>query len=424
MAAFSIEALLEIARLIARERSGALEAGKQAQLQEWLDTDPSNRALYAVLQEKDTLLEELMETLDPLALQASMRRVYGALDMRVSDGSRGSSDSEGSSRELGLSDDRRLSDDRGTGAGRVRKLGWWWAAAAAVVVFAGGYWWIKEHSTTTVPQNIAKADVAAPVGAKTTLTLSSGRRIFLDSAGNGSLATEGTVGITKTGNGVLEYVNNGTGSAVLLYNTLTTARGGQTSVVLPDGTKVWLNALSTLRYPTTFTGNIREVELTGEAYFEVAHRAQMPFRVKAGGIMIEDIGTHFNVNAYTDEPSLNTTLLEGAVRVNGRVLVPGDQAAIGQDGQFRMYKDVDLDDVVAWKDGLFKFHSAQLSEILRQAARWYDIQIEYHGQINSTISGGISRHVNLSQLLRILELTGKVTFSIEGKKVIVQSLNP
>ena len=186
MAAFSIEALLEIARLIARERSGALEAGKQAQLQEWLDADPSNRALYAALQEKDTLLEELMETLDPLALQASMRRVYGALDMRAPAGFEGSSGSEGSSRERGLS------DDRGTGAGRVRKLGWWWAAAA-VMVFAGGYWLIKEHSTTIIPQNIAKADVAAPVGAKTTLTLSSGRRIFLDSAGNGSLATEGTV---------------------------------------------------------------------------------------------------------------------------------------------------------------------------------------------------------------------------------------
>ncbi len=418
MAAFSIEALLEIARLIARERSGALEAGEQAQLQEWLDADPSNRAHYAALQDKDMLLEELMETLDPLALQASMRRVYTALDMQLPDGSARSYE------DSGLSGDRGTSDDRETGAGRIRKLGWWWAAAAAVVVFAGGYWWIKEHSTTTVPQNIAKADVAAPVGAKTTLTLSSGRRIFLDSAGNGTLAMEGTVGITKTGNGVLEYVNKGMGSAVLLYNTLTTARGGQTSVVLPDGTKVWLNALSSLRYPTTFTGNIREVQLTGEAYFEVAHRAQMPFRVKSGSVLIEDIGTHFNVNAYTDEPTLNTTLLEGAVQVNGRVLVPGDQAGIGQDGEVRIHRDVDLDDVVAWKDGRFKFHSVQLSEVLRQAARWYDIQIEYHGQITGTISGGISRQVNLSQLLHILELTGKITFSIEGKKVIVQSLNP
>jgi len=299
---------------------------------------------------------------------------------------------------------------------------WWWAAAAVLVVATAGFWWTNSHQAAAPAPVIAKADVPPPVGARTTLTLSSGRHIYLDSRGSGAVATDGA-GISKTDAGTLEYTGKETPTSTILYNTLSTAKGGQTSVVLPDGTRVWLNALSSLRYPTAFTAGAREVELTGEGYFEVAHDNKKPFRVKAGSALIEDVGTHFDVNAYSDEPSLTTTLLEGAVRVNGKALVPGDQAAIIGDGPVHITKDVDIDDVIAWKDGLFRFHSAPVRDVLRQAERWYDVDIDYKGTVDGTITGGISRHVNLSQLLHILELTRKVTFSIEGKHVTVQPLN-
>jgi ferric-dicitrate binding protein FerR (iron transport regulator) len=161
------------------------------------------------------------------------------------------------------------------------------------------------------------------------------------------------------------------------------------------------------------------VEITGEAYFEVVHRKNQPFKVKAGNREIVDLGTHFNINAYTDEPAMKTTLLEGSVAVGGLVLKPGEQASINGTGQASLIKEVDVDEVVAWKDGKFKFNSVDMEAVMRQVARWYDVEVEYRGKVSGTISGGISRDVNISELLHILELTKKVGFEIVGKKIIV-----
>jgi ferric-dicitrate binding protein FerR (iron transport regulator) len=195
--------------------------------------------------------------------------------------------------------------------------------------------------------------------------------------------------------------------------------------VLADGTKVWLNAASSLRFPAAFAGKERIVELNGEGYFEVAKNASMPFHVRVHDMDVQVLGTHFNINAYTDETAMRTTLLEGSVQVSQgeqtQLLTPGQQAAASQNGQIQLADGVDVEEVMAWKNGMFQFQGADLETILRQAARWYDIDVEYKQRISDRFSGQISKNVNLSQLLKILELTGKVHFEIEGRKIIVKS---
>jgi ferric-dicitrate binding protein FerR (iron transport regulator) len=266
------------------------------------------------------------------------------------------------------------------------------------------------------------------------LTLADGSTIVLDTARKGDLAIQGNSHIINTG-GQLAYTALQGKPAAVVYNTLATQRGNQYQLVLPDGTKVWLNADSRLTYPTIFTGTKRKVELTGEAYFEVVHNAKMPFSVKVGNQEIEDIGTAFNVNAYTDEAVIKTTLVEGGVRVsvlsppsslstvNCQLSIEGDQSSVNSAGKIDLVRDVDIEDVVAWKNGKFRFSSVNIETIMRQAARWYDVEVEYRGRVSETFTGGISRNVNISQLLHILEITKKVKFEIEGKKIIVKPVN-
>ncbi|HEX5553785.1 MAG TPA: FecR domain-containing protein, partial [Chitinophagaceae bacterium] len=201
---------------------------------------------------------------------------------------------------------------------------------------------------------------------------------------------------------------------------------------LEDSTRVWLNAASSIRYPVAFSGKDRQVSITGEAYFEVAHRRKMPFIVMAGNERVEDIGTRFNINAYSDEPVMETTLLVGAVSISvakGQnsdqrtvFLKPAEQARVrrGESPAITVLKNVNVDDVIAWKAGKFRFSSVDIATIMRQAARWYDVDIVYKGKVKGTLSGGIQRSVNISELLQLLELTGRVTFGVENKKVIVQ----
>jgi ferric-dicitrate binding protein FerR (iron transport regulator) len=206
-------------------------------------------------------------------------------------------------------------------------------------------------------------------------------------------------------------------------NTITTPRGGQYQVVLPDGSKVWLNAASSIEFPTSFTGNTRNVSITGEAYFEVAKNAAKPFLVKTNRAVIEVLGTHFNVMAYDDEAEMKTTLLEGAVKVKSgstsNYLRHGQQAVLNATGQTRVLDDVDVDDATAWKNGIFQFNDAGIEVIMRQASRWYDVNVSYEGQIPvKQFTGRISRKVKASELLNMLAYTG-VKFRIEGKNIIV-----
>lgn len=300
--------------------------------------------------------------------------------------------------------------------------------AAAAVVFLAVSVSVFIIRNNSKPETKAVAQIIRPGGNKATLTLSNGTRIVLDDARNGQIARQSNVNITKTANNQIVYAaaENGDHQAAALQNTISTPNGGQYQIVLPDGTKATLNAATSLTYPTEFHGSERVVQLNGEAYFEVAKNKKMPFRVMAGNQIVEVLGTHFNINAYTDEASVRTTLLEGSVKVtsgdNSTLIVPGEQAitSAGQTSDI-IKRDVDVDKETAWKNGLFSFENEDLKSIMRQVARWYDVKITYAGNLpDEKFIGEIPRSSNLSDVFKILELNN-VRFEVQGKTVIVSA---
>ena len=265
-------------------------------------------------------------------------------------------------------------------------------------------------------------DDVSPGNNKATLTLADGSSIILDDVQDGALTQQGGAKIIKIGDKV-SYHTTGKTSEVE-YNTITTPRGGQYQVELPDGSRVWMNAASSLRFPTAFTGKERRVEINGEAYFEVTKNKSMPFIVKVNDAQVEVLGTHFNVMAYDEEGIVNTTLLEGSVKfVSGNkisLLKPGQQSQLSKDGQLKLINDVDVDQAVAWKNGLFVFDNSDLGTVMRQLSRWYDIDVVYRTRnIATSFVGEVPRTSNLSDVLKVIELTSKLRFEIVGKKVIV-----
>lgn len=310
----------------------------------------------------------------------------------------------------------------------------WLGLAASVLIILGGAYFIsdkKEHA-------IAKQDSSSSVGLKTeksakilpgghhaVLTTSDGKAIILDSMPNGLLTQQGSTDVKKLG-GLLEYKAPASfiGDTVISYNTVSTPRGGQYQIVLSDGSKVWLNAASSIRFPTAFSASLREVELTGEAYFEVAKNKEKPFQVKVRDLKIAVLGTHFNVKAYEDESEIKTSLLEGSVKIiqgkEAGLLKPGQQAVINFKDDKVKIANADMVEVIAWKNGLFRFEGANIETIMREIGRWYDVEIVYAGKVpRRRFEGKINRNAGLSEVLRILELSN-VKFSIAGKKIIVQ----
>jgi len=316
---------------------------------------------------------------------------------------------------------------------------WYMAAASIIVILLCATWFVKVLSSRGPAAGVATAKTRhdqqeiLPGGNKAVLTLANGDKVILDSAQNGSLGVQANMKVVKITSGVLAYKkgNAVSGSDMSLFNIISTPRGGQYQVILADGSKVWLNASSTLRFPTSFSGKQRNVELTGEAYFEVAKDAGRPFKVtvlpgaSGGGVReVEVLGTSFNVMAYSEENLIRTTLVDGAVKVrNGKdedILAPGQQAQsmLGAPGQ-RVIADADVAAAVAWKNGYFNFNKEDLRTVMRQLARWYDVDVSYVGNNNDRLFwGGMQRDLSLSAVFRILEKSG-VQFSIDGKKVIV-----
>jgi hypothetical protein len=313
------------------------------------------------------------------------------------------------------------------------------AAAAIVVLFISGVAYFvlsqqnKEKITTSVDVQEKEAAKILPGGNHAILTMANGSKIILDSVQNGNIQSGGAT-ISKQG-GVLVYDGSSPAKpgADVVYNTLTTPPGGQYKLILADGSKVWLNASSSLRFPTAFTGKERNVELTGEAYFEVAHISSSlrggredakPFHVNVNGMQVEVLGTHFNVNAYGDEGAIKTSLLEGSVKIKkGNVsglLKPGQQGVLKNNSNNIEIKNADMSQAVAWKNGLFQFDGADIKTIMREIGRWYDVEIEYAGKVpERRFEGKISRDSQLSDVLKILELSN-VKFAVEGKKIVVQ----
>jgi ferric-dicitrate binding protein FerR (iron transport regulator) len=256
-----------------------------------------------------------------------------------------------------------------------------------------------------------KTDIQAGTN-KASLTLADGSTIALDSIGT---LQQGATTIHRKP-GILQYAAQGKQETVS-FNTLSTPRGGQYQVILPDGSKAWLNAASKLKYPTAFIGKERIVELEGQAYFEIAKNAHQPFKVHVNGSDIQVLGTSFDVMAYPDEKTINTTLLEGAVKVAEKLLQPGQQAVTA--GSSISIREVNTDDVIAWKNGYFSFRDADLPTVMRQLSRWYDVTISYQGAIpQGTFSGEIGRTLSLEQALQILEQT-RVHFKIEGRQIVI-----
>lgn len=276
------------------------------------------------------------------------------------------------------------------------------------------------------------ADIA-PGGNKAILTLADGSRIVLDTAGKGNLAHQGAVRITKTDDGQLVYtINEGSKkdeTAAGLSNSIVTPKGGQYQVNLPDGTRVWLNAASSLTFPVSFAKlKERKVELKGEAYFEVQKDLTKPFIVQSDKQIVQVLGTHFNIDAYSDEPNTKTTLLEGSVKVRGlnvaigeeALLKPGQQARIKSASGQADVVSVDPTSEIAWKNGLFFFENEPIENIMKQITRWYDVEVVYEDDVKGkTVWGSVTRYTNVSKVLSILALTGEIHFKLEGRRITV-----
>ncbi|WP_022826195.1 FecR family protein [Hymenobacter norwichensis] len=293
-------------------------------------------------------------------------------------------------------------------------------------------WWLPEHGQPRPARRVA-ARAAAPAPTplepgrnQALLTLADGRTVRLADASPGLLARQGSRQVRQTVPGALNYQVGGATLAAdtLLRNTVRTPRGGQYQLQLPDGSRVWLNADSRLTFPVAFGHRKRVVQLTGEAYFEVAKETGRPFQVEAGAAHIMVLGTHFNVQAYTDEPAPVTTLLEGVVRLrhgaSEAVLHPGQQGWPRPNGTIAV-RAVDARSAVAWKEGRFVFDDEPLEGIMRQVARWYDVPVRYEGQFgNKNFHGSISRYHDAADVLHMLELTGAVHFTTEGRRITVR----
>jgi transmembrane sensor len=305
------------------------------------------------------------------------------------------------------------------------------AAAAAILIFCTVGIYTVLHQETKQHQQIAQEQAApdiAPGGNQAILTLSNGRQIRLNNKQSGQVASQAGKAVMISGNGQLSYTNGrgpGWQPAELVYNTLTTPLGNHRNMTLADGTEVSLDAGSSITYPVVFDKKERSVSITGQVYFKVRHNAAWPFNVKVKATTIQDIGTEFNINAYDDEPQVKTTLIAGSVKVNTvnqqALLEPGEQASTSANQGEIKVATVDTEPVIAWKDGLFIFKDEDFKAAMRQVSRWYNVTVIYDPSAPADfIPGGwVSRAKNISEVLKIMELTGNVHFKVEGRRITV-----
>ncbi|MBO9729742.1 MAG: DUF4974 domain-containing protein [Chitinophaga sp.] len=306
------------------------------------------------------------------------------------------------------------------------------SAAASILLILGlaGYFTYPLLQKPKHNSPMALAQDVGPGSNKAVLTLGNGDKVILEDAKDGIITDQGDAAVNKTDSGHVQYNNNSaSGNTAIVYNTLSTPYGGQYRLTLQDGTNVWLNAGSSLRFPATFAGNERKVTLSGEAYFEVAQDANRPFYVAIHSgtdtaMNVRVLGTHFNINAYPDEQRNVVTLLEGAVKVNylgtGVTLTPGKEAILQKTTGKMNVGNGDTEEAIAWKNGYFLFDNEKVESIMRQISRWYDVEIRYQGDISKkAIAGSLSRTKNVSEVLNMLELTGAVHFKLEGRRITV-----
>lgn len=406
-----------IAELILKAIREELQQHEKEQLDEWMSKDPARGRLYEELTDNKYVAEQLerMESYDSNAIWSRIQEQKTAVLSQSSDLSQ-------SSRLLQSSSS--LSQRSRSLPFRSRRLLYWSVSVAAAILLALTGAYLLVHSNRRNPGLQAERKSLQPGGDRATLTLGDGTKILLDNASNGILARQGNANIVKQSGGELAYRDSGEAGEKVFYNTMETPIGGQYRLILPDGSKVWLNAASVIRYPNVFNGNSRVVRVTGEAYFEVARDPSRVFTVETGEIKVDVLGTTFNLMAYNDEESIRTTLIDGSVRVTHnketQLIRPGQQAAFqhGQ-SQFRITSP-DMDAVIGWKEGEFRFHQTDIQTIMRQVKRWYNVEVSEEGDLSHIrLSGIIARTQNASELIEILEATGKAHFEIEGNRIRV-----
>lgn len=311
----------------------------------------------------------------------------------------------------------------------THRFRWLSYAAAVLAVFAapGGTYLLTRHKTVSPGTQQARNQPAAiqPGSEKAMLTLADGSVISLNDVQNGTLAQQGNTQVVKQANGQLSYQASGTAANTVLYNTIQTPRGGKFHLILPDGSKVWLNAASSLHYPTAFTGNNREVTLTGEAYFEIAPNTAQPFRVLVNNMQVNVLGTHFNIMAYAEEAAIQTTLLQGSVSVNTtdsrKLLLPGQRASLHRhNNTLQLQSNVDTEETIAWKNDQIQFAGTDLHAAMRMIERWYDVEVEYRGAVpNAHFRGSLASSASITEVLNQMQQTGEVHFTISGRKIII-----
>ncbi|HRP55756.1 FecR domain-containing protein [Agriterribacter sp.] len=401
-----------IAGLIRKYRDSSISGEEMRKLDEWKKSREENRALFEQLLDDETLGNTLLEM-------------------------------EGADTALHI---QHVFERAGIGLPAIeppakrhlisRRIVQWLAAAALIAAIAGTAWFFAGTvGKYPADKPVAATDTILPGSDKAVLTLSDGSQVVLDSTMQDVIKEQGNVNIlNKSGRLVYDASKllKGDGRPVSV-NTITTPRGGQYQVVLPDGTAVWLNAASSISFPTAFTDRERKVTITGEVYFEVARDQSKPFRVSvvpragtAGGMQVTVLGTRFNINAYPDEDAMRTTLVEGSVvvrKAGARMkIVPGEQASIAVNGAVFNKSHPDMEEVLAWKNGRFRFNNTGVVSIMRQIARWYDVEIKTEGDLSAIrFSGGIGRKDNIEKLLEILESEGRVRFIRQGKSITVSA---
>ncbi|WP_316805615.1 FecR family protein [Pedobacter nototheniae] len=300
----------------------------------------------------------------------------------------------------------------------------WIKYAAAILLISlgiGFYWYQKQLQNPLLTSNTK--DIL-PGGNRAVLTLGNGKKVILDDAATGLLAEQGNIEVRKAADGQIVYNIKEESGAASVINTIETQNGGQYQINLPDGTKVWLNAASTLKYPTSFAANERKVELKGEAYFEVAKNEKKPFKVMLNNdAQIKVLGTHFNINAYPEEESINATLLEGSIAMSSgkqtEKIVPGQQAQAFNSHRINVVNDVNVDEVIAWKNGFFSVRTVSLQDIMKQVEKWYDVKVIYKDNVQAEFVAKLPRNVRLLALIKLLEYTKQVHFKLEGKTLYV-----
>ncbi|NLR78325.1 FecR family protein [Chitinophaga eiseniae] len=296
-----------------------------------------------------------------------------------------------------------------------------YAAAAAIFLLLLGISWKWHTHRYRANKMMARLELPTRKATHPILILGDGSRISLDSAGNGTIAQQGAAQVVKLANGELAYHPSGAKAGALIFNTMQTPNGSQYQLTLPDGSRVWLNAASSIRYPATFADSSRRVEVTGEAYFDIAADAGKPFIVAAKGMDIRVLGTAFNVKAYTEEEAIKTTLVQGAVKVNDQVVLhPGEQAVLHHSTGQLLVNKPNMEETLGWKNGEFYFRETNIRSIMQEVARWYDVEVKYEGDLtNVTLSGIVARTAGITQLLKALELTKIVHFKIQGRTITV-----